>query len=156
MDQYLPPLVAISTAVIIVGLCFVLRIPFFLVGLLSIAMAVYAFQDHILQFSYQYANPTAPNVFKQNAPIFMIIIVIALSLGFLLFRFGPKTITTNAPIANSGRNQSERENGGPFDGFARMFGSRRSDNQQRQQQYDNRRRYNNDDDYARSSTYDRI
>jgi hypothetical protein len=151
MDQYLPPLAAISTAVVVVCLCFVLRIPFFLVGLLSIAMAIYAFQDHILQFSYQYENPTAPNVFKQNAPIFMIIIVIALSLGFLLFRFGPKTITTNAPTAVLGQRQ-EKGRGGIFDGFSKMFGSQ---GQQQQQQYSNRRRYNNDD-YARSSTYDRI
>jgi len=152
MDQYLPPLVAITTGAVVVGLCFVLRIPFFLVGLLSIAMVFYAFQDHLFRFSYQYMNPTVPNVFKQHAPIFMITVVIALSIGFLLFRFGPKAITTNEQVPVS--RPTPQGSQGIFDRFGRIFGTHGPYNQH--PQHYNRRRYNNNDDYARSSTYDRV
>ena len=106
MDQYVPPLVAVTTGTVVVLLCFVLRIPFFIIGVLSILMACYALQDHIVRFSYEYSNPTAPSFFKENASIIITILVIILSLGFLLFQFGSRAITTNAPTRYDTENQS--------------------------------------------------
>ena len=45
MDTYIPPLIAIAAGIIVVLLCFLMRIPFFIVGLLSIAMAIYVLQE---------------------------------------------------------------------------------------------------------------
>jgi len=141
MDQYVPPLVAVTTGIVVVGLCFVLRIPFFLVGLLSILMVIYVFQDHSFQFSHDYANPTVPNIFKDHAPIFMITIVIALAIGFLLFRFGPKAITTNA--STNGMSQAP----GFLDGIMRMFSPRKEPDQSQRSNFN---------EYGRSGTYDRV
>lgn len=139
MDQYIPPLVAVSTATVIVLLCFVLRIPFFIVGILSIAMVGYVLQDHITRFSSQYSSASIPDFFKQNASIFITTLVIILSLGFLLFSFGPKTIVTNERTMYDAR-QPQSRTSGLFDSFGRMFG--RSSSSQR-------------DPYARSSIYDK-
>lgn len=132
MDQYVPPLVAVSTAAVIVLLCFVLRIPFFLVGILSVAMAIYVLQDHIIQFSSQYSSVSLPDIFKQNASIFITTLVIILSVGFLLFSFGPRAIVTNektrydmsqVPSRYDMRQpQAPSRFSGLFDSFGRMFG----------------------------------
>lgn len=140
MDQYIPPLVAVSTATVIVLLCFVLRIPFFIVGVLSIAMVAYVLQDHIIRFSSQYSTASIPDFFKQNASIFIITIVIILSLGFLLFSFGPKAIMTNERTVYDGR-QPQSRTSGLFDSFGKMFGRSSSSSQR--------------DPYARSSAYDK-
>jgi hypothetical protein len=145
MDQYVPPLVAVTTGTVVIFLCFTLRIPFFLVGLLSIAMVIYAFQDHIIQFGSQYSSLTAPTFFKDNASIFITVLVIILSLGFLLFRFGPTTITTNQRTGYENRQTGKST--GFFDGVSRMFSSSSSQPA--------RRGYSNSD-YGRSSAYDDI
>jgi hypothetical protein len=145
MDQYVPPLVAVTTGTVVIFLCFTLRIPFFLVGLLSIVMAIYAFQDHIVQFGGEYSSVTAPAFFKENASIFITLLVIILSLGFLLFQFGPKTITTNQRTPYE-RTQSGKSSGF-FDSISKMFQSSSS------QPY--RSGYNSLD-YRRSSAYDDI
>ena len=153
MDQYVPPLVAVTTGAVIIFLCFTLRIPFFLVGLLSVAMVIYAFQDHIVQFGSQYSSATAPAFFKDNASIFITVLVIILSLGFLLFRFGPTTITTNQPTGY----ESSRSGNSPglFDGLFKMFRGSSSAQSRSPSSRDFRRdMYSND--YARSSAYDGI
>ena len=142
MDQYLPPLVAVTTGVVVIFFCFTLRIPFFLVGLLSIAMMLYAFQDHIVQFSYQYSNMSAPSFFKDNASILITTLVIIISLGFLLFTFGPRAIVSNQQTVFD-RNQS-----GKSSGFFGMFKGSASERDRRRS-----RSYNNSD-YGRSSAYD--
>jgi len=142
MDQYVPPLVAVSTATVIVLLCFVLRIPFFLVGILSVAMAVYVLQDHIIQFSSQYSSVSLPAIFKQNASIFITTLVIILSVGFLLFSFGPRAIVTNEKTVYDTRQpQAPSRSSGLFDSFGRMFGRSSSSSQR--------------DPYSRSSIYDK-
>lgn len=142
MDQYLPPLVAVTTGVVVIFFCFTLRIPFFLVGLLSIGMMLYAFQDHIVQFSYQYSNMSAPSFFKNNASILITTLVIIISLGFLLFAFGPRAIVSNQQTVFD-RNQS-----GKSSGFFDMFRGSGSDQDRR------RNRSYNTSDYGRSSAYD--
>ena len=145
MDQYVPPLVAVTTGAVVIFLCFTLRIPFFLVGLLSIVMVIYAFQDHIVQFGNEYSSVTAPAFFKDNASIFITLIVIILSLGFLLFQFGPKTIITNQQTGYENRQTGKST--GFFDSISKMFGNSSS------QPY--RRGYYTND-YGRSSAYDDI
>ena len=102
MDQYIPPLVAVTSGIVVVFLCFFMRIPFFIVGLLSIFLVIYALQDHLYRFAVDYHNFSAPTLIKQNASILIISLVILLSLGFLLLKFGSKAITTNQPTSNHG------------------------------------------------------
>ena len=95
MDAYIPPLIAITAGIVVVLLCFLMRIPFFIVGLLSIAMAIYVLQDHYYRYSAEYKSVMSPAFFRQNASMLIVITVIVMSLGFLLLRFGPRTITSN-------------------------------------------------------------
>jgi hypothetical protein len=153
MDQYVPPLVAVTTGAVIIFLCFTLRIPFFLVGLLSVAMVIYAFQDHIIQFGSQYSSATAPAFFKDNASIFITLLVIILSLGFLLFRFGPTTITTNQRTGYESSRPGSSS--GLFDRLTTMFRNPWSAQSRSPSSRDFRRdMYSND--YARSSAYEGI
>jgi hypothetical protein len=147
MDQYLPPLVAVTVGVVIIFLCFTLRIPFFLVGFLSICMVIYAFQDHVVQFGNQYSTVTAPTFFKENASIFITIIVIILSLGFLLFRFGPRTITNNEQTSYYSRRPEKSS--GVFSGLYKMFQNPQSTPSHLSRRY-------NMYDYGRSSAYNDV
>jgi len=97
MDQYTPPLVAVSTGIVLIFLCFYIRIPFFIIGILSIAFVIYGFQDHIIRFALDYKSFSAPAFFKENAPVLIITVVILLSLGFLLLKFGSKAVIMNQP-----------------------------------------------------------
>jgi hypothetical protein len=151
MDQYVPPLIAVTGGAVIVFLCFTLRIPFFLVGLLSVIMVLYTFQDHIIQFGYQYSSETAPAFFKDNASIFITLLVIILSLGFLLFKFGPKAMTTNEKMS-FGQVQ-QKSSPGLFDGFFKMFQNPSSGQATQPARYDRSRSYN---DYGRSSSYNYV
>lgn len=95
MDTYIPPLIAITAGIVVVLLCFLMRIPFFIVGLLSIAMAIYVLQDHYYRYSSEYKSLMSPAFFRENASMLIVVVVIVMSLGFLLLRFGPRTITSN-------------------------------------------------------------
>ena len=97
MDQYIPPLYAVAFALITVFLCFMMRIPFFILGLLSLVLVAYGIQDHMYRFGGDYTLFSAPSFLIQNAPTFIIGIVILLSLGFLLLKFGPTAIQYNQP-----------------------------------------------------------
>ena len=99
MDQYIPPIYAVASGMVLVLLCFTLRIPFFIIGLLSVLFVFYSFRDHLYRFSGDYQNFSAPNFFKQHASTLIITIVIVMSLGFLLLRFGPRAVMTNQPIS---------------------------------------------------------
>lgn len=151
MDQYVPPLIAVTGGVVIVFLCFTLRIPFFLVGLLSVLMVLYTFQDHIIQFGYQYSSASAPAFFKDNASIFITLLVIILSIGFLLFKFGPKAITTNEKTYLT--QGTQRSSPGLFDGFFNMFKNPSSGQTAQTSRPERSRNYN---DYGRSSSYNYV
>jgi hypothetical protein len=99
MDQYIPPIYAVASGMVLVLLCFTLRIPFFIIGLVSILFVIYSFRDHMYRFSGDYHNFSAPDFFKQHASTLIITIVIVMSLGFLLLRFGPRAVMTNQPIS---------------------------------------------------------
>ncbi len=140
MDQYLPPLVAVSAATVIVLLCFTLRVPFFIVGILSVAMAIYVLQDHMIVFSYQYSYASVPAFFKDNASTFITIIVIILSLGFLLFKFGPQTVINNEKTRFDAERQSRGN--GFFDRMRNRF-------------FSSGQNYRRDDNFLRSSVYNK-
>ena len=122
MDQYVPPLVAMTTGVVVILLCFVLRIPFFVIGLLSLVMVGYALQDHMIRFSSDYRNAISPAFFRNNASLLIISLVILMSLGFLLLKFGPKTIMSNEQIPGNRLGMSS----GTSSWFGNMFGSRQA------------------------------
>lgn len=58
-------------------------------------MAIYVLQDHYYRYSSEYKSLMSPAFFRQNASTLIVVVVIIMSLGFLLLRFGPKTITSN-------------------------------------------------------------
>jgi len=120
MDQYVPPLVAMTTGVVVILLCFVLRIPFFIVGLLSLVMIGYVLQDHMIRFSSDYRNAISPAFFRNNASLLIISLVILMSIGFLLLKFGPKAISSNEPILGD----RARTSSGVSSWFGNMFGSK--------------------------------
>jgi len=146
MDQYVPPLVAIATGVVVVALCFVLRIPFFIIGFLSVCMVAYVLQDHFMRFSHDYATASAPAFFKANASILIITLVIVMCLGFLVLRFGPSAVVTNAPYARDQAAPQQGILGGLFGRVGNMF--RRSSSYPRNESY-----RNDSDPYARSSAF---
>jgi hypothetical protein len=86
---YIPPLIALTSAIIVVLVCFLIRIPFFIIGLLSIVMMIYVMQDHYYRFSSDYANAISPAFFRQRAQPIIILVLIVMSIGFILLRFGP-------------------------------------------------------------------
>ena len=98
MDQYVPPIYAIGMGAFFVLSAFYLRVPFFIVGLLSLALALYTLQDHLSRFGLEYKNFSAPEFLKQNASILIIAVVILLSIGFLILKFGPKAVVRNQSI----------------------------------------------------------
>ena len=106
MDEYIPPLVAVTTGIVAISLCFFMRIPFFLIGIIAIVFVFYGIQDHLVRFAADYKNFSAPTFFKEHASNVIIAVVILLSLGFLLLKFGPKAVFKNQPtvIDNYGKN----------------------------------------------------
>jgi len=98
MDQYIPPIYAVASAMVLVLLCFTLRIPFFIIGLFSVFFVIYSLRDHFYRFTVDYQSFSAPDFLKQNASTLIITIVILMSLGFLLLRFGPTAVVMNRPI----------------------------------------------------------
>jgi hypothetical protein len=101
MDVYFPPIAAVTGGIVVVGLCFLLRIPIFLIGLLSVIVLIYTLTIHSNIFGFEYKTMNVPEFLKQNAPIFIILAVILISLGYILYLFGPKGAVQNASISNS-------------------------------------------------------
>ena len=97
MDQYVPPIYAITTGMLIVILCFFIRIPFFIVGLLSLLLVIYALQDHFIMFATDYKSFSAPDFLKQNASVIIIAVVILFSIMFIILKFGSKGMISNEP-----------------------------------------------------------
>jgi hypothetical protein len=107
MDQYVPPIYAIGMGSFFVLSAFYLRIPFFIVGLLSLLLVIYALQDHLIRFGIDYKNFSAPDFLKQNASVLIIAIVILFSIGFLILKFGAKAIVSNQSMESVyGRQES--------------------------------------------------
>ena len=97
MDEYIPPLVAVTTGISVICLCFFMKIPFFLIGIISVFLVIYALRDHLMRFVLDYQHFSAPNFLRENASVLIITLVIILSLGYLLLRFGKKAVVTNQP-----------------------------------------------------------
>jgi len=101
MEVYTPPIAAVTGGIVVVILCFMLRIPIFLIGLLSAVVLVYTIFVHRSIFNNEYKTMSLPEFFKANAPIFIILAVIVIALGYILYLFGPKGAIHNAPMLSS-------------------------------------------------------
>jgi len=148
MDVYFPPIAAVTGGIVVVGLCFLLRIPIFLIGLLSLVILIYTLVVHSSIFGFEYKTMNAPEFLKQNAPIFIIVAVILISLGYILYLFGPKGAVKNAPISNSSESlsnlhrshNSEKSRGYNIFGSKNSRDSRDSRDSHRYNQYNSHNR----------------
>ena len=116
MDEYIPPLVAVTTGISVICLCFFMKIPFFLIGIIAVFLVIYALRDHLMRFVLDYQNFSAPKFLRENASVLMITLVIILSLGYLLLRFGKKAVVTNQPTSISYGSNPPKSNW-----FSRLF-----------------------------------
>lgn len=95
----MPPIAAVTGGITVVGLCFLLRIPIFLIGLLSAILLIYTLFVHKSMFGLEYKTMTAPEFMKANASIFIVLAIILIALGYILYMFGPKAAIHNAPLS---------------------------------------------------------
>ena len=91
----MPPIAAITGGIVIVVLCFLIRIPIFLIGLLAAVLCVYTIFIHKGIFGLEYKIMSAPDFMKENASIFIVLAIILGSLGYILFLFGPIAVIRN-------------------------------------------------------------
>jgi len=127
----IPPLLAITGGIVVVGLCFLLRIPMFLLGILSVVLLAYTLMVHQSMFAIEYATMSLPQFLTSNAPLFMILAVIIFSLGYILYLFGPRGAVSTSTMAQPSF-------------FSRIFGQATSTRPQQR-----RSSYNNYDPYER-------
>ena len=130
MDVYFPPIAAVTGGIVVVGLCFLLRIPIFLIGVLSVVVLIYTLTIHTSIFGSEYKTMNAPEFLKQNAPIFIILAVILIALGYILYLFGPKGAVENASISKSSESLSNlhRSHNSEKSRWYNIFGSKNSHN----------------------------
>lgn len=107
MDINIPPLLTVLGGVAVVGLCFALRIPIFLLGLLSLILLAYTIVLNRNMFQMEYENMTFMRslaALVNSAPtsglasILIITVVIILALGYIIYLFGLTSLLTNAPM----------------------------------------------------------
>ena len=96
----MPPIAAVTGGIVVVALCFLLRIPIFIVGVISIILLLYTLTIHGSIFGLEYKTMSAPEFLKQNASIFIVVAIILVALGYILYLFGPKGAVQNAPLSN--------------------------------------------------------
>jgi hypothetical protein len=107
MDIYTPPIVAVIGGLALVGLCFALRIPIFIVGLLSLVLLCITIVLNRNMFEIEYDNMTFGkaiggllNTVPTNGLASMMIIatVTILALGYIINLFGLSSLYTNATM----------------------------------------------------------
>jgi cellobiose-specific phosphotransferase system component IIC len=121
----MPPIAAVTGGITIILLCFLLRIPIFLIGIVSVILLIYTIFLHTSLFQLEYKTMSAPAFLKQNAPIFIILAVILIALAYILYLFGPKAIITNEALTTS--SLARRNSSQGFSSF-NPFGSRQGYN----------------------------
>ena len=130
--MYIPPLLAVTGGIVVVVLCFLLRIPIFLLGLLSVALLAYTFIVHRSLFATEYATMSLPQFLTSNASIFMILAVTVFALGYILYLFGPRGAVSTTTMAQPSF-------------FSRIFGQATTTRPQQRRSYS----YDNYDPYER-------
>jgi len=107
MDVNIPPVVTVLGGLAVVVLCFVLRIPIFLVGLLSLVLLAYTVVLNRNMFEIDYDHMTFTKSIAAivgNAPInglpsiMIIATVVILALGYIIYLFGLSSLFTNAAM----------------------------------------------------------
>jgi hypothetical protein len=105
MDVNIPPLVTVLGGLGVVALCFALRIPIFLVGLLSLILLAYTVVLNRNMFEIDYDKMTFVKSIAAvfgTAPvnglpsILLIATVVILALGYIIYLFGLSSLFTNA------------------------------------------------------------
>ena len=128
----MPPIAAVTGAIVVVGLCFILRIPIFLIGLLSAVVLIYTLFIHRSIFANEYKTMSLPEFFKANAPIFIILAVIIIALGYILYLFGPKGAVQNAPMLSSNSTPTPESKFNPSSWFgSNPYSQQRNSNRMR-------------------------
>jgi hypothetical protein len=107
MDIYTPPILAVVAGLVVVGLCFALRIPIFVIGLLSLVLLLFTVTLNRNMFEIEYNNMTFGktigdllNTLPTTGLASMLIIatVIILALGYIVYLFGLSSLYTNASM----------------------------------------------------------
>jgi hypothetical protein len=107
MDIYTPPILAVVAGLVVVGLCFALRIPIFVIGILSLVFLLFTVILNRNMFEIEYNNMTFGksigallNTVPTSGLASMLIIatVIILALGYILYLFGLSSLYTNASM----------------------------------------------------------
>ena len=99
----MPPIAAVTGGIVIVVLCFLLRIPIFLIGALAAVLCIYTIFIHKGIFGLEYKIISAPDFMKDNASIFIVLAIILASLGYILFLFGPRAVIQNGSVSSTPR-----------------------------------------------------
>lgn len=107
MEVNIPPVVTVVGGLAVVGLCFALRIPIFIVGLLSLLLLAYTILLNRNMFEIDYDNMTvaksAAAIFGNIpttglVPILIITTIVVFALGYILYLFGLSSFFTNAAM----------------------------------------------------------
>jgi hypothetical protein len=108
MDIYTPPIIAVVGGLVVVVLCFALRIPIFVIGLLSLVLLLYTVVLNRNMFEVEYNNMTFAKsigaLFNNSVPtnglasMLIITTVIILALGYIINLFGLSSLYTNASM----------------------------------------------------------
>jgi hypothetical protein len=107
MDVNIPPVATVIAGAVVVGLCFVLRIPIFLVGVLSLILLAYTIvlNRNIFEIEYERMTfaKTAAGIFNvlPGTGIGSIVLttsIIILALGYIIYLFGLSSLFTNAAM----------------------------------------------------------
>ena len=108
MEVNIPPVVTVIAGAVVVGLCFALRIPIFLVGVLALVLLAYTIVLNRNIFDIEYENMTFA---KTAAGIFNVLpgtgigslmltaTIVILSLGYIIYLFGLSSLVTNAAMS---------------------------------------------------------
>ena len=108
MEVNIPPLASVVGGLVVVGLCFALRIPIFIVGILSLLLLAYTVVLNRNIFEIDYDNMTFAKsvaaVFSSLSisglpSIIIITTIVVFALGYILYLFGLSGIFKNAAIS---------------------------------------------------------
>jgi hypothetical protein len=104
MEYNVHPVVTILGGVAIVGLCFIFRIPVFLLGIISLLLLLYTIVLNKNMFDIEYsqigffkgvASLTGTSESSSIASIVLVSTVIILALGYLIHLFGYNIVFSN-------------------------------------------------------------
>jgi len=145
MDYNIPPVATVLGGIAIVGLCFIFRIPVFLLGVFSLLLLAYTIVLNKNMFDLEYSQmsffksvASATGISESNsvASILIVSTVIILALGYLVHLFGFNIVFTNPGMQTITVPTFQ------------SLGFQSTPQSQRRNIYDTNRRYMDDRDYS--------